>query len=140
MDPPQDPRTTAKDFHDYLDSLDSATRLEFINAAREIASWPSRAYVASHASKWGRGRTPDQYHQWTQMLKYRAGVEVYAFVHPIHRSRSIAFVDHAEGAVVSVDLDERKNRDTYSPARPTRLWVADQIERGLYHRLRDTER
>ena len=139
IDATTDPRVASASFHRALEELSVERRAEEVAAARAITAWPSHEYLAKHAKKWGRGRNAAQYAMWTQNIKSRPGAEVYAFVHPVHRSRSIAFVDHPEGVVVNVDMDAMENRDTYSPARPTRMWVADQLDRGIFKRLRDTE-
>lgn len=129
----------ASAFADDLEALGPEGRMELVNAARRAASWPSDEYLAGHARKWGAGRRPEQYAEWAQLIKRRAGVEVYAYIHPVHQNRGLAFVDHREGAVVNFDLDKQLNFDCFVPARPTRLWLADQVRRGLYRRLRDTE-
>jgi hypothetical protein len=129
----------ASAFAEELEGLGAEGRMELVNAARRAGGWPSKEYLAGHAKKWGEGRRPEQYADWAQTVKKRAGIEVYAYIHPVQRNRGLAFVDHREGVVVNYDLDQQMNFDCFVPARPTRLWIADKLASKLYRRIRDTE-
>jgi hypothetical protein len=122
-----------------LEEMGADERARFVNRARETLRWPSLPFLKLHAAKWGQGRRPDQYAEWAQLVKRRPGVEVYAYIHPVHRSRGLLFVDHRESVAVSVDVDQEMNFDLFTPARPSRLWLAEKTASNLYVRLRDTE-
>ncbi len=108
-------------------------------AGQKTGRSPER-YLASHAVKWGRGRTGRQYAQWAYDIKNRAGVRVCAYIHPIHGNRGIAFVDLEQDAIVQFDCDVNQNFDCLTPPSGARRWIADKLALGTHWRLHDTER
>ena len=129
-------------YRDWLHRLGTEGRADFVDAARRNEDWPEPAdgYLASHASKWGRGRRPDQYAQWAYELENCPGVQVYAYIHPVHGNRGLAFVDLEQDAIVQFDCERNLNFDCITPPNGARRWVADKEAMGAYWRLKDTER
>ncbi len=137
-----DLRRSVEAYRAYLAGLGPEGRVDFVDAARRSEDWPipTERYLAGHAVKWGRGKTGSQYGQWAYDIKNRAGVHVYAYIHPIHGNRGIAFVDLEQDAIVQFDCDVNQNFDCLTPPSGARRWIADKRALGTHWRLRDTER
>jgi hypothetical protein len=137
-----DTASRIRDYRAFLDGLGSEGRVDFVDAARRNEDWPSpqRAFLVAHARKWGRGRQADAYSQWAYDTKNRAGVRVYAYIHAVHLTRGVAFVDMAEDVVVHFDCDGNLNFDCFSPSTGVERAIKDWVARGTHWRLRDTER
>ena len=86
------------------------------------------------------GRQATQYKQWAYDIKNGAGVQVYAYIHPVYGNRGVAFVDTEADAAVQVDCDARLNMDCITPPNGVQRWIADKVAIRTYWRLRDTER
>jgi hypothetical protein len=142
MAPDETRKASVKAYRAWLEELGADGRGDFVDAARRSEDWPrpQTAYLASHAQKWGRGRKGAEYAQWAYDIKNAAGVHVYAYIHPVYGNRGLAFVDHAQGAVVLYDCDVPQNRDLFSPPAGFTRWLKDHTEAGTHWRLRDTER
>ncbi len=127
-------------YRDELVGLGANGRLDFVDIARRVEDWPDVGFLAAHARKWGVGRQSAPYSQWAYDIKNGPGVHVYAYVHPVHGNRGIAFVDLEQDAVVQVDVDRLLNMDCLTPPNGAQRWVADKVAIGSYWRLSDTER
>ncbi len=137
-----DLQTRCDDYRRDLDALGAQGRLDFVDIGRRCEDWPQPAdrYLAGHATKWGRGRKAGPYAQWAYDIKNAPGVHVYAYIHPVHRNRGLAFLDPAHDVVVLFDCEASLNRDCFTPSSGARQWVADKTATGTHWRLRDTER
>lgn len=123
-----------------LERLGPDGRRDFVDIARRIEEWPGEGFVASHARKWGVGRRPAEYLQWAFDIKNGAGVHVYAYIHPVHGNRGLAFVDLHWDAIVQVDYDSQLNMDCLTPPNGAQRWLTDKVALGTHWRLQDTER
>lgn len=95
-----DLRTRVRDYKRYLEELGPEGRADFVDMARRNEEWPEPQdrYLAGHARKWGRGRRAADYAQWAYDVKNRAGTQVLAYIHPVHRNRGLAFVRCGRGS------------------------------------------
>jgi hypothetical protein len=135
-----DRERSVREYRAYLDGLGAVGRQDFVDAARRNEDWPDRAFLVSHAVKWGAGRRPDAYAQWAFDIKNRPGVRVSAYIHTVKGNRGLAFVDMDEGTVVQFDCDQNLNFDCFQPSKGTRPWVTDKEASAMMWRLKDTER
>ncbi len=125
-----------------LNRLGPMGRLDFVSAARRGEDWPqpTEPYLASHARKWLPGLKGPQYAQRAYDLKNSPGVHIYAYIHPVHRNRGLAFVDLTQDAIVLFDCDKSLNYDLFSPPNGAKRWLRDHAVTGTHWRLKDTER
>jgi hypothetical protein len=129
-----------REYRAYLDKLTPEARADFVDAARRNEDWPDKAFLVSHANKWGEGKRADAYADWAYLIKNRPGVRVYAYIHPVHLNRGLAFVDMDEGWIVQFDADLNQNFECFRPPKGIRPWVADKEALGTHWRLKETER
>jgi|GEM_PF-5533986 len=142
MPPDEDIIRRIRAYQRFLDALGPEGRTDFVDSARRNEDWPEPRdrYLAGHANKHGSGRRAVEYAQWAYDIKNRPGVRVYAYIHTVHRDRSLAFIDLTKDTVVLVDCDANLNRDCMSPSNGTTRAIEEWTKRGTHWRLRDTER
>lgn len=129
-------------FRARLEAMSIDERRALVDAARRETRWPSRRWLEEHAAKRLPRRTPEQFAQWAQLVKYRPRTRVYAYIAisdtgPADGKEGLAFIDPKEGSMVWFDVEAGRNLTVVVHDEPVDTFLA---EKGAwYWRLADCE-
>ncbi len=131
-------RTKKVNFAGRLAAMTEMERRAFVERARQESRWPPQPWwLPTHVTKHGNGRSIPEFCRWVQEVKSRSGVQVFAFVHPIHANEGIAFHDPADNLLVWVNTEDACNVSIVEVDEILKHQLTS--EDGQYWRLPDTE-